>query len=315
LGNQHKRQYYWNPQENEYFFDRHRACFESILYYYQSKGRLQRPDSVPLETFLEEVSFFELGPQVYAEVRKNENIIEVKHIELPKMVWRRYIWFYLEYPEHSIIARIFYIISMLFTLLSCVSLSIETLPYFANKYYYICNQSANKSLSTSVASNCPTLFNSPFFIIQTVCVAYFTLEFVLRLLSTPSYRRFILYFYNWIDLAVIVCYFILLSIQLSDKQLNINASAIITNLRLARMLRLLRVLKMYFIFKEPKSIHAINSIMRGSLIDLVIMFIVLTLFAFYFGAIIFFVESTANNMFDSIPIAIYWGIMTITTVG
>ena len=86
MGNKQKRIDYWDEQQNEYFFDRHRACFESILYYYQSKGCLQRPDSVPLETFLEEVSFFELGPQIYTEVRKNENITEGKHIEFPRMV-------------------------------------------------------------------------------------------------------------------------------------------------------------------------------------------------------------------------------------
>ncbi|CAF4777753.1 unnamed protein product, partial [Rotaria sp. Silwood2] len=36
LGNKQKRMYYWNEQENELFFDRHRTCFEAILYYYQS---------------------------------------------------------------------------------------------------------------------------------------------------------------------------------------------------------------------------------------------------------------------------------------
>jgi hypothetical protein len=315
LGNRHKRQHYWNSQENEYFFDRHRACFESILFYYQSNGRLQRPDSVPLETFLEEVSFFELGPQVYAEVRKNENIIEVTHIELPKTVWRKYIWLLSQCPEHSIITRIFYIISMLFTILSCVVLAIETLPYFVNKYHVRCNNLTNQSLSSSVSSNCPLLFDSPFFIIETVCVAYFTLEFVLRLISTPSYSRFVLSLYNWTDLAAIIPYFILLGIRLNDNQLNSNATAVITTLRIARVLRPFRALKLYFIFKQHKSMHAFKSIMKGSLVNIAVMFMTLTLFAFLFGSATFFVEYETNSTFDSIPLAIYWGMMTITTVG
>jgi len=115
------------------------------------------------------------------------------------------------------------------------------------------------------------------------------------------------------DLAAIIPYFILLSIQLSDKQPNISANAVITSLRLVRMLRVLRAVELYFIFKQPKSMDAFNSIMKGSLIDLVTMFMIFTLFAFLFGAVTFFAESKANDMFNSIPIATYWGIITIST--
>ena len=33
---------YYDPVHDEYFFDRHRNCFEAIIYYYQSGGRLRR---------------------------------------------------------------------------------------------------------------------------------------------------------------------------------------------------------------------------------------------------------------------------------
>ena len=44
LGNDKRRKYYYDKIRKEYFFDRHRACFEAILYYYQSHGRLRRPE-------------------------------------------------------------------------------------------------------------------------------------------------------------------------------------------------------------------------------------------------------------------------------
>lgn len=33
---------FFDPSRNEYFFDRNRNCFDAILYYYQSGGRLRR---------------------------------------------------------------------------------------------------------------------------------------------------------------------------------------------------------------------------------------------------------------------------------
>ena len=62
LGNPNKRRKYFDFLHNEYFFERHRQSFESILYYYQSKGKfLVRPLSVSSECFFDEIVFFELG--------------------------------------------------------------------------------------------------------------------------------------------------------------------------------------------------------------------------------------------------------------
>jgi len=48
LGDSCRRDHYFDALRNEYFFDRNRASFDAILYYYQSAGRLRRPTNVPL---------------------------------------------------------------------------------------------------------------------------------------------------------------------------------------------------------------------------------------------------------------------------
>ncbi|CAF3901454.1 unnamed protein product [Rotaria sordida] len=87
LGNESKRQRFWLNERNEYFFDRHRGCFESILHYYQSNGQLRRPDTISLDIFLEEVSFFQLGPKAYDQLKESENIHELKSPPMPKKHW------------------------------------------------------------------------------------------------------------------------------------------------------------------------------------------------------------------------------------
>ncbi len=62
LGNPSRRRKFFDFIHNEYFFERHRQSFESILYYYQSNGRfLHRPLNVSSEVFFDEIVFFELG--------------------------------------------------------------------------------------------------------------------------------------------------------------------------------------------------------------------------------------------------------------
>ena len=62
LGNPSRRRRFFDFKNNEYFFERHRQSFESILYYYQSNGRfLHRPLNVSSEVFFDEIVFFELG--------------------------------------------------------------------------------------------------------------------------------------------------------------------------------------------------------------------------------------------------------------
>lgn len=315
LGDETKRKHYWNSTTQEYFFDRHRACFESILYFYQSHGRLRRPDFVQLDTFLEEISFFQLGPEALAQVQRTENVSTVTQFPMPKVLWRRYLWYYLEFPQHSRLARAISLLSMFFTILSCLSLAIETLPVYNQYCENICKRRSNISLNSTIIPSCSALFTSPFFIIQTVCVSYFVIEFLLRLISTPSYCRFILSIFNWIDLAAIIPYFVILAIQLIDQQVNLDGNTILV-IRLLRVLRFARIFKLYVVFRKLKALRVLTATIKESMMDFIVIIAILTLIAFLFGTVAYFAEQGENgNTFDSIPKATYWGIITITGVG
>ncbi|CAF1075589.1 unnamed protein product [Adineta steineri] len=315
LGNKRKRKYYWNEEKNEYFFDRHRDCFEAILYYYQSNGRLRRPDYVPLDTFLEEVSFFDLGQHAISQINKLENVSIVKYIDLPNLAWRRYIWFYLEYPQHSLVAKILYFLSMLLTILSSIELAVESLPSYDDKWNSRCAKEENTTILTTEHPICYAIFSSPFFIIQTICVSYFTIEFLLRLISTPSYYKFVISIVNWIDLGAIVPYYIFIGLVLAGKETDLNGNSF-AGLRIFRILRFLRIFKIYLIFRQLKSLRVLSTTLKESFVDFIIMIVILTTMGFLFGAATYYVEQDVNGLvFDSIPKATYWGIQTITTVG
>ena len=98
---------------------------------------------------------------------------------------------------------------------------------------------------------CTLVFSSPFFIIQTVCVSYFTIGFLLRLISTPSYVPFALSFLGLIDRRAIVPYFVVLALSLNNRGIDLGGGTVI-GLRLLRSLRFPRLVRMYLIFHRKK---------------------------------------------------------------
>src|SRR6218665_626033 len=89
LGNEQKRRDFYDPVRDEYFFDRNRTSFDAILYFYQSGGHLRRPVNVPLDIFLEEVKFYQLGEEILARYREDEGYVKEEEKPLPENNFQR----------------------------------------------------------------------------------------------------------------------------------------------------------------------------------------------------------------------------------
>ena len=51
---------FYNPEKEEYFFDRNQMSFSAILYFYQSGGIVYIPNTVPKEIHMDELEFFKI---------------------------------------------------------------------------------------------------------------------------------------------------------------------------------------------------------------------------------------------------------------
>lgn len=178
---------YFDPHRNEYFFDRSRAAFEAILYYYQSHGKLRRPNNVQLDVFIEEVKFYELGTMVLDKLKIEEGFSgnQKLSLPLPKNKLQRQMWLLFEHPESSQSARVVAIISVMVIIISIIIFCLETLPRF--KHYRI-YQIGN--FTKIVEDDTPSI-SEPFFIIESLCIVWFCLELVVRLFACPSKTAFL----------------------------------------------------------------------------------------------------------------------------
>ncbi|XP_075934789.1 potassium voltage-gated channel subfamily A member 1 [Anarhichas minor] len=308
LGDPDKRIRYFDPLRNEYFFDRNRPSFDAILYYYQSGGRLKRPANVPFDIFSEEVKFYELGDEAILKFREDEGFMKEEEKPLPEDEFKRQIWLLFEYPESSTPARGIAVVSVLVIVISIVIFCMETLPEFRDEKEY---------LQTRVNSTQPdhgfTPFNDPFFLVETVCIIWFSFEFVVRFFACPSKTAFFKNIMNSIDVVSILPYFITLGTDLAQHQDNGQQAMSFAILRIIRLVRVFRIFKLS---RHSKGLQILGHTLRASMRELALLIFFLVIGVILFSSAVYFAEADEpTSQFTSIPDAFWWAVVTMTTVG
>ncbi|KAI6183406.1 Potassium channel and Ion transport domain containing protein [Aphelenchoides bicaudatus] len=290
LGSEKKREKYFNKTRQEYFFDRHRQSFGAILYIYQSQGHVLRPENVPIFHFLNELKFYEFGPEVMSSFWENEGYQESPEQPVPKNKIQRHIWNLFESPESSIVARFIGFFSIFMITLSCIAFILETLPDF---------EDVNKS----------KLYSSPFYIIELVCSVWFLIEFTLRFLSSPSKLIFLKSFGNIMDFVAILPFYIsFFWTLLSDGQSDASFGVL-------RIVRLIRVIQVFKLSRHSIGLRVLGQTLKASLQEIILMGFFLLIALILFSSGMYFSETDTDSKFTSIPASFWFTLATITTVG
>lgn len=330
LGNATKRDRYYDPLRNEYFFDRNRPSFDAILYYYQSGGRLRRPQNVPLDVFSEEIKFYDLGQDTIDKFREDEGFIKEEEQELPANGLQKAVWLLFEYPESSMPAKVIAILSVIIILLSIITFCLETLPQF--KHYKVENVSTIVGNRTeyreSILEDDVPKFTEPFFIIETGCIIWFTSELLVRFASSPDKLAFFKNVMNLIDIMAIVPYFITLGTVIADEQKEAQAANAppslngeeggnqAMSLAILRVIRLVRVFRIFKLSRHSKGLQILGQTLKASLRELALLIFFLIIGVVLFSSAVYFAEADSDQtFFKSIPDAFWWAVVTMTTVG
>ncbi|VDN08188.1 unnamed protein product, partial [Thelazia callipaeda] len=292
LGNSSKRDRFWDPKNEEYFFDRHRTSFESILYIYQSGGMVKRPESVPIDMFLKELKFFEMGEELLEKFWISEGYEKPKEIEMPQNSFQRQLWELMEYPDSSLFARIIALLSIFVITISIISFCLETLPSI-------------KATSSDVRD-----WSNPFFHVELFCIIWFTAELLLRFISCPNKFNFLRSVLNIIDFVAIAPFFANLIWMDASKSTSSMSFAVL------RVLRLVRVFRIFKLSRHSVGLQILGKTFRASIQEfcLLIFFMVIALVLFSSG-VYFAEQSEPNTKFTSIPASFWFVLVTMTTVG
>lgn len=269
---------------------------------------------------------------------------------LPDDSWQKKVWLFCEEPDSSKEAKVFAIISIICIIVSVTSFCLETLPSIGRQvcimddlqvpppvgldgYLPSSNgvEATNFTTLTSVflpnSSSEDRLkrnsngydkeprrhnYAEPFFIVETICVVWFTLEFLLRLISSPSKQVFCRSIMNMFDLLAIVPYFVVLGMQLSDDKCDSERSAGGSFV----IVRILRVVRIFKLSKHSQGLRILGLTIKTSMHELGMFFFFLIVAMVIFSSAVYYAEAgEEKTQLTSIPGAFWWAVVTMTTVG
>ena len=151
-----------------------------------------------------------------------------------------------------------------------------------------------------------------FRIFEVFSVTVFSLEYLLRLWTctlNENFRnpitgrlRYILTPFALIDLLAILPFYLPMIIPL--------------DLRFIRAVRLFRLFRLFKIGRYSKAVLMLKRVLKEKKEELVLVVFVVFLLLIIFSSLMYFIEKEAQpEAFSSIPEAMWWGIITLTTVG
>lgn len=139
--------------------------------------------------------------------------------------------------------------------------------------------------------------------IEWIVTIFFTIEYILRIYSSPKPWKYIFSFYGLVDLISIFPTYLSV-IDQSAKSL-----AVIRSLRLLRVFRVLKMVQFV------NASNTLSTSLKRSRDKILVFLIAVVIIVFIVGSLMYVIEGKNGSGFDSIPISVYWAIVTVTTVG
>ena len=135
-----------------------------------------------------------------------------------------------------------------------------------------------------------------------VFTIFFTIEYLLRIYCSRSKKKYIFSTMGIIDLLSIIPTYLVVFYAPIGYLIDI------------RIMRLIRVFRIFQLSKYLRSGHTMQIALRSSRPKIIVFILYISLIVIILGTLMYIIEGQQNG-FDNIPKSIYWAVVTLTTVG
>ncbi|XP_028997904.1 potassium voltage-gated channel subfamily S member 3b [Betta splendens] len=321
----------YSPAEREFYFDRNPRVFLCVLNFYHT-GRIHMMEEFCVFSFSQEIEYWgvqelHLSPCCSNWYHERKEYIEDRDWDVRsddqqpsfdssfeelsaldkdlakfKGAWcgevRSYVWLRLEDPGHSRASKVIAVASLSVVLTSIVAMCVHSMPEFQQ-----------------VDDNERPIEDPVLAILEEICIACFSAEFLIRLIVAPSRRKFLGNPLNIIDVASILPFYATLALETADEDAEENED--LENVgKVVQVLRLMRVLRILKLARHSIGLRALGATVRHSYHEVGLLLLFLSVGISIFSALIYFAEKEEEHTdLATIPLGWWWATITMTTVG
>ncbi|XP_072303826.1 voltage-gated potassium channel regulatory subunit KCNG2 [Eucyclogobius newberryi] len=323
----------YDGSRHEYFFDRSPSAFRTIVTFL-SAGKLRLLREMCALSFQEELLYWgveednldwcclrklRLRQEEYKEQQRLEDeeaeltappSCEEAHVpgtgseDSQSVTCMKRLRDMVENPHSGVPGKIFACLSVIFVAITAVTLCVSTMPDLrAEEERGECSQKCHN-----------------IFVLETVCVGWFSLEFLLRFIQTQSKCMFLRTPLNVIDVVAILPYYITLivdSLSVDGKKTGSGNNYLE---KVGLVLRVLRALRIFYVMRLARhslGLQTLGLTVRRCTREFGLLLLFLCVAMALFSPLVFLAESElgAKQEFTSIPGSYWWAVISMTTVG
>ncbi|XP_035015330.1 potassium voltage-gated channel subfamily G member 4 [Hippoglossus stenolepis] len=319
----------------EYFFDRNPTAFRVILNFLAA-GKLRLLRELCAVSLHDELAYWGVDPGHMERCCRRRMITRVEDVaerERKEEEWRQkrmtlkkstteaekdhgrligILREVVENPHSGLAGKMFACLSVIMVLVTVISLCISTMPDLRDE-----------ETRGECSQKCRSMF-----VVESICVAWFTLEFILRFVNAQSKLAFARGPLNIIDVIAILPYYVSLVIDVRDEsqeEVIMGAGRGYLD-KLSLILRLLRALRILYVMRLARhslGLQTLGLTMQRSMREFGLLLLFVCVAVTLFSPLVHLAESELapfaathpQHSFSSIPASYWWAIISMTTVG
>ncbi|XP_022606719.1 potassium voltage-gated channel subfamily G member 2-like [Seriola dumerili] len=222
-----------------------------------------------------------------------------------------------ENPHSGLAGKVFALLSVIMVVVTVVSLCISTMSDHRKR------EQEQEEAAGECSQKCRNMF-----VVESVCVVWFSFEFLVRFFHAQSKLDFACGPLNIIDAVAILPYYVSLFLELRGKSVQdvVAVAGRSTLDKLGLILRVMRALRILYVMRLARhslGLQTLGLTIQRSMTDFGLLLLFMCIAVTLFSPLVHLAESelapnaarSPRFSFSSIPASYWWSIISVTTVG